>query len=154
MSNFKNYKGYTIYDNGTIIGRSGVVLKQQICKTKSYKRVTLGWGKSKETWLVHRLMAVLFLPNFNNHPTVDHKDRDELHNSLYNLRWASYIEQSHNKKINKLNTSGIKGVAYDKSIKLWRCYFTLNGKKNMKSYKLKEDAIKQRLEWEREYLEN
>lgn len=46
---------------------------------------------------VHRLIALTFLPNPENKPTVDHIDRNKENNNLSNLRWASYKEQGQNK---------------------------------------------------------
>ena len=42
---------------------------------------------------VHRVIAQTFLSNFENKPTVEHKDDNKLNNKLYNLKWATYKEQ-------------------------------------------------------------
>lgn len=47
----------------------------------------------KKTFKVHRIIAITFLPNFENKPTVEHKDDDKTNNKLYNLKWATYKEQ-------------------------------------------------------------
>lgn len=47
---------------------------------------------------VHRLVAITFLQNPDNKPTVDHIDRDKTNNNVTNLRWATSTEQSQNKK--------------------------------------------------------
>ena len=152
MSNFKTYKGYTIYDNGTIFNKRGMEMKQSN-NSEGYKIITLRASSEKKSYIVHRLMAMLFLPNFNNHPTVDHKDRNKLNNSLYNLRWTSPMYQNFNQGIRQDNTSGQRGVSVNSKTGGWKAYITLNGKKKCKRFKLKEDAIKKRLDWEREYLE-
>ena len=154
MSNFKTYKGYTVYDNGTIFNKRGMEMKQAN-NSEGYKIITLSASNKRKSYIVHRLMAMLFLPNFNNHPTVDHKDRNRINNSLYNLRWASRSLQCHNTKTSSLNTSGHRGVYFNKRKKwsYWVAYISVENKRIMKTFKLKEDAIKQRLDWEREYLE-
>ena len=41
----------------------------------------------------HRIVAQTFLPNFENKPTIEHKDDNKLNNRVYNLKWATYKEQ-------------------------------------------------------------
>lgn len=41
----------------------------------------------------HRIIAKTFLPNFENKPTIEHKDDNKMNNKLYNLKWATVKEQ-------------------------------------------------------------
>jgi hypothetical protein len=52
-----------------------------------------------------------------------------LNNNLNNLRWATLTENQYNRKINKNNTSGIKGVSWDKKSNKWRASIKINRKK-------------------------
>lgn len=61
---------------------------------------------------VHRLIALTFLENPENKPTVDHIDRNPKNNNLSNLRWATYSEQNKNqiwteKKQNAVKKGGL-----------------------------------------------
>ena len=47
------------------------------------------------SWLIHRLLAIKYIPNPNNYPVVNHIDGNKLNISLDNLEWCSY---SHNAK--------------------------------------------------------
>jgi len=46
---------------------------------------------------------------------IDHVDGDGLNNRLGNLRLATKSQNQHNRKRSKNNTTGYKGVCYDKS---------------------------------------
>ena len=59
-----------------------------------YYYVTIG----RKKFLVHRLVAETFLPNPDNNPYVDHKNRDPKCNRVENLRWCTAHE-------NNMNTS-------------------------------------------------
>ena len=50
-----------------------------------------GTGKS-DTILVHRLVAMTFIPNPNNLPEVNHKDGNKQNNCVDNLEWCGYSE--------------------------------------------------------------
>lgn len=49
-------------------------------------------------YCIHRLLAEAFLPNPDNLPCIDHKDRDKTNNIISNLHWVSYSENLCNKK--------------------------------------------------------
>lgn len=46
----------------------------------------------RKNWLVHRLIAITFLPNPNNYPEINHIDGNPKNNRVDNLEWctASY----------------------------------------------------------------
>ena len=65
-------------------------------------------GKSKKM-NGHRLVALAFLPNPENHGQVDHMDRNKLNNCVFNLRWISHAENQINTPLYKRK---IKGDGY------------------------------------------
>lgn len=55
-----------------------------------YLSINLSKDNEVKCFLVHRLVAMVFIPNLNNLPCVNHKDEDKTNNSSENLEWCSY----------------------------------------------------------------
>ena len=53
-----------------------------------YLGVILSKDLEKKRYLVHRLVAICWIPNPNNLPQVNHKDEDKENNHDYNLEWC------------------------------------------------------------------
>ena len=67
------------------------------------------------------MVAMAFLPNPENLPTVDHKDRNRLNNDVQNLRWASRSAQAYNRgSRSKLYPKGVgkSGDRFKASVRL------------------------------------
>ena len=60
---------------------------------------------------------------------VDHRDGDGLNNRRSNLRMATRSQNQHNQKLASHNTSGFKGVRWDKQRGKWQAAIRLNGKR-------------------------
>lgn len=60
---------------------------------------------------------------------LDHVDGDTSNNRVTNLREATRYENQHNQGKRKNNTSGFKGVSWDKSMKKWAASITKKYKK-------------------------
>lgn len=54
-----------------------------------YRVITLHHGDIKKTYIVHRLVAIAFLPNPQKLPQINHIDGDKNNNSVDNLEWCS-----------------------------------------------------------------
>lgn len=59
---------------------------------------------------------------------VDHKDNNPLNNARSNLRLAKKQQNGWNSKRPRTNTSGYKGVSWDKSAERWQVKMRVNGK--------------------------
>jgi hypothetical protein len=60
-------------------------------------------------------------------PVVEHKDGDGLHCTDVNLRPASVEENNRNRGLIRSNTSGYKGVNWDKGKQQWRAKIQVSG---------------------------
>lgn len=59
---------------------------------------------------------------------IDHKDCDTSNNRWLNLRKATNSQNAYNSTISSRNTTGIKGVSFDKSRGLYRARIDVDGK--------------------------
>lgn len=60
---------------------------------------------------------------------VDHEDGNGLNNQRSNLRLATGVENSRNRRIRRDNVSGFKGVCWHKATARWVSQIQVNGKK-------------------------
>ena len=79
-------------------------------------------------YMAHRL-AWLYengeIPDYQ----LDHINNDKQDNRIFNLRKASGSQNCANKALTKSNTSGYKGVYYEKVMNKYRASIRINGKK-------------------------
>lgn len=66
----------------------GKILKPWF-SNKGYPLVDLYKSNKKEHCLVHRLVAIAFIPNPNNLPFINHKDENPKNNRVENLEWCT-----------------------------------------------------------------
>jgi len=72
---------------------------------------------------------------------TDHIDSDGLNNTRGNLRDATVSENQCNQRLAAHNSSGVKGVHFDKTRGKWRAEIRLNGKKFNKWLPTLEAAV-------------
>lgn len=65
---------------------------------------------------------------------VDHIDLDKLNNVRSNLRITTHAQNNQNRPLNANNTSGYRGVTFDKKTGRWAAYAMLDGKRKHVGY--------------------
>ena len=94
-----NFHGYYLLRNGTVIStRRGKakILNQQV-NASGYYVVTIYRDVKRYSKLVHRLVAVAYLPDYSEELQVDHIDGNRKNNNLNNLRMVTCRDNSRNR---------------------------------------------------------
>lgn len=80
---------YIVTEDGHVFNAATGYELTQHTDIYGYKIVKMN-GKMKK---VHRLVALQYIPNPDNKPTVNHIDGDKSNNTVTNLEWATQAEQ-------------------------------------------------------------
>lgn len=86
----KSYDLKVKYPTGTVRIQKGRVLKPG--NQSGYCRVNLAKDGKIYPWLIHRLVAITFIPNPENKREVNHIDFDRRNNNIENLEWVTPSE--------------------------------------------------------------
>lgn len=146
---------YIVYPDGKVFSKYKGEFIALTLTREGYISIRIGkFSNERKTLKVHRLVAKAFIPNPDNLPFVDHKDRDKTNNNVDNLRWCSRRTNNCNRSKQKNNTSGLTGINQNEWGN-WKASYSLllDGKriKKSKTFKTKEEAIKFREEMVRLY---
>ena len=95
------YEDYMVSRRGDVVSfKSGKIKFLKFHLVKGYCRVGLSKKGISKNFLIHRLIAISFIPNFHNKPEVDHISRIPLDNRVENL--VVFSNSSHSKELWKL----------------------------------------------------
>lgn len=135
---------YEVSNTGKIRNLKGQILKSWLINS-GYRVISLYKNGFCKKFLVHRLVAEIWLKNPKNYPEVNHKDGNKENNSVENLEWCS---TSYNHKhafktgirVYNKPTKGLKllgkkkacskyfGVGRDRARKKWIAYILKDNK--------------------------
>ena len=140
------YDNYLLFANGNILNLdTNKWLKQT--KDKGYVRVGLRKNNKTKMFMLHQLLAQAFIPNSENKPFIDHINHIKDDNRINNLRWVSSSENQKNHSLSSLNSSGFRGVSYNKRYNNWYARWCdgITGKLKSKSFSISKYGAEQSL---------
>ena len=97
MEEWRDIPGYESFYQVSNLGNVRSIRFNKIRNMKSwdshgYRAVELCMNNNRYTVGIHRLVALTFIPNPENKPEVNHKDRNKSNNNVENLEWVTQSE--------------------------------------------------------------
>lgn len=116
-----------------------------------YLAVGLYKNSKGKRFLIHRLIAINFIPNPNNLLIINHIDGNPLNNKISNLEWATQRENCCHAKLNINQVSKYTGVSYSHDRQKYASYIRVNGKKKfLGRFNTELEAYNARVKYEKE----
>lgn len=96
--------------NGKLVKVKGKILNLNK-NNAGYYYLNLCTNNSRKKFLIHRLVAIAFIPNQNKLKCINHKDENKSNNSVENLEWCNHKYNSNYGNIrSKLSDKKCKSV--------------------------------------------
>lgn len=107
-TNQLNFPDHYISNFGNVKRGNDMLIKE--CIRNGYKSVQLEFNKTRQKYVVHRLVAIFFVPGQSTeHNVVNHLDENRLNNHVSNLAWCTPLENVRHslhhryKKVNQID---------------------------------------------------
>ena len=108
----QDYSDYLVYNDGRVFSKKRNIFLKPGKNKNGYHVVNLCKNGKSETFLIHRLVGLHYLPLVEGKDIIDHINGDKLNNNVNNLRWTTNQENCNNyQSIPKNNTSGLKNIS-------------------------------------------
>ncbi len=124
----KGFTNYIVSSDGVLFNLKTLKFIKQNINGQGYYQFNMynNYGQRK-TVTMHRILALTFIDNQLNKPCVDHIDNIRINNKLINLRWSTVKENNRNRSLNKMSTTNVKGVSFDKAKQKYKAQIRIDG---------------------------
>ena len=86
----EGYEGrYQVSNTGKVKSLRAKLVMKQKTNNCGYSEISLCVSQKRKSFLVHRLVALAFLPNYDNKKQVNHIDGNKKNNHTENLEWCT-----------------------------------------------------------------
>ena len=119
--------------------RNGKILKPS-SDNHGYLKVKLCKNGMRGDFMIHRIVASLFIPNPQNKIQIDHIDTNRANNNVNNLKWATPSENTNNPITIKKRAEALKSSIESKMVKVLQ--YDLKGN-FIKEWKSQSEASRQ-----------
>lgn len=139
---FTNNK-YSIDENGNVMRNKTKHILKPFKNNKGYMCIDLRLNNKTKRFLVHRLVAMTYIPNPLNFEIINHKDSNPMNNSVNNLEWCTFSYNNcyayiHGNRV--LTEKQLKSRKREKTyLHKGVCQYDINGTK-LKEYKSLTEA--------------
>lgn len=125
---------------------------EDVEKISEYKWNIMSTGYAQARIGNSMILMQRFLVDCKKSQVVDHKNNNRLDNRKDNLKVVTRAKNNQNLSISKRNTTGYRGVTFDKNANKYRVRININGKeKHIGLFQTLEEAVNRRKELEKEH---
>jgi hypothetical protein len=110
----KGYPDYEITNNGIVRNKKTKRILSTYINNEGYAVVKVFNNKKEFKRRIHRLVASTFIPNPDNLPQVNHKDKNRLNNDIKNLEWCTSKHNSRHSHNNGNHKGHVQVKQYSK----------------------------------------
>ena len=98
-----DYDNYEMNIEGQVRNKTTGIIKKAQPDKDEYLRVGIYKDNKQKTFIIHRLIAIHFIPNPDNLPEVDHINGIRTDNRIENLRWVTRQQNAWNTRAKGYN---------------------------------------------------
>ena len=148
MKDIVGYEGlYGIEEDGRVWSYGSNRYLKATVSNHEYLRIGLKKDNINKQYLIHKLIAIAYIPNPDNKPFIDHINRIRTDNKINNLRWVTSSENNLNMPPRTDNISGQDHILYDKIRNRFRFRTQKDYKYHSRYFKTEQEAIDYRDEY-------